>query len=268
MSRLLIAICVVVLAAGSAAAADAKKITVTWHGQSFFEITTSKGTRIVIDPHLIDAYGRPDVDADLVLLSHNHTDHTQTNAVRNIDKAKVIQGWKDEKGDGKKVDWNIIDEKFNDVKIRTVGTFHDNMNGLKRGLNTILILEFDGLKFAHLGDLGHALSKAQLQKVGEVDVLFVPVGGVYTLNGEDAPEVVKSIKPRRYVIPMHFGTKVYDDVLPVDEFLDNSKKDTIKVLKTNTFTIDPSAKAPAEPEIVVMQWEPMKEKEKEKGKEK
>jgi L-ascorbate metabolism protein UlaG (beta-lactamase superfamily) len=266
MSRLLITIGAVVLLVGGARAADAKKITVTWHGQSFFEITTGKGTRIVIDPHLIDVYGRSDVDADLVLLSHNHTDHTQTSAVRNIDKAKVIRGWKDERGDGKKVDWNIVDEMFKDVKIRTVGTFHDNMNGMKRGLNTILILEFDGLKFAHLGDLGHTLSKAQLEKLGEVDVLFVPVGGVYTLNGEDAAAVVKSIKPRRCVIPMHYGTKVYDDVLPVDEFLDNSKKETIKVLKTNVFTIDPSEKPPAEPEIVVMQWEPMKEKE--KGKEK
>jgi L-ascorbate metabolism protein UlaG (beta-lactamase superfamily) len=268
MSRLLIAIGAVALLAGGAPAADAKKITVTWHGQSFFEITTGKGTRIVIDPHLIDAYGRPDVDADLVLLSHNHTDHTQTSAVRNIDKAKVIRGWKDERGDGKKVDWNIVDETFKDVKIRTVGTFHDNMNGMKRGLNTILILEIDGLKFAHLGDLGHTLSKAQLEKLGDVDVLFVPVGGVYTLNGEDAAVVVKSIKPRRFVIPMHYGTKVYDDVLPVDEFLDNSKKETIKVLKTNVLAIDPSEKPPAEPEIVVMQWEPMKEKEKEKEKEK
>jgi L-ascorbate metabolism protein UlaG (beta-lactamase superfamily) len=266
MSRFLITLCAGVLLAGNAAAADAKKITITWHGQSFYEITTTKGTRIVTDPHLIDAYGRPPVKADLVLLSHNHTDHTQTSAIENIDKAKVIPGWKDERGDGKKVDWNIVDETFKDVKIRTVGTYHDNMNGMKRGLNAILIMEFDGLKVAHLGDLGHALSKAQLQKLGDVDILFVPVGGVYTLNGEDAAAVVKQIKPKRCIIPMHYGTKVYDDVLPVDEFLDNSKKDTIKILNTNVLTIDPSAKAPAEPEIVVMQWEPMKEKEKEKEK--
>jgi L-ascorbate metabolism protein UlaG (beta-lactamase superfamily) len=257
-----------VLVTGAAVAADSKKVTITWHGQSFFEITTSKGTRIVIDPHLIDAYGRATVKADLVLLTHNHTDHTQTAAVDNIDKAKVIRGWKDERGDGKKVDWNIFEETFKDVKIRSVGTFHDNMNGMKRGLNTALVLEFDGLKFVHLGDLGHALSKAQLQKIGDVDVLFVPVGGIYTINGEEAADVVKTIKPRRYVIPMHYGTKVYDDVLPVDEFLDNSKKESVKVLNTNVLTIDPTAKAPAEPEIVVMQWESMKEKEKDKEKEK
>jgi len=266
MSRFLIALCAGILVTGPICAADAKNVSITWHGQSFFEIKTTKGTRIAVDPHLIDAYGRPVVNADLVLLSHNHTDHTQTAAIDNIDKAKVIKGWKDEKGDGKKVDWNIIDETFKDVKVRTVGTFHDNMNGMKRGLNTVLIMEFDGLKVVHLGDLGHTLTDAQIKKIGEVDVLFVPAGGVYTLNGEDAATVVKQLKPKHCVIPMHYGTKVYDDVLPVDEFLDNSKSGSIRTLKTNEFTLDPSAKAPADPQIVVMQWEPPSGKEKDKDK--
>jgi L-ascorbate metabolism protein UlaG (beta-lactamase superfamily) len=134
------------------------------------------------------------------------------------------------------------------------------MNGMQRGLNSIFILEFDGLKVAHLGDLAHTLSDAQLKKLGEVDVLFVPVGGVYTLNGEDAAKVVKQIKPRRYVIPMHFGTAVYDDVLPADEFLDESKKETIKKYKTNELVIDPSAKPPAQPEIAVLHWDSGKDK--------
>lgn len=254
MFRFLTALVVSALLAGSAAAADANKIIVRWHGQSFFEIITSKGTRIVFDPHLIDAYGRNVMKADLVLLSHNHTDHVQTSVVENLDKAKVLRGLKDEKGDGKKVEWNAIDETFKDVKIRTLGAYHDQMNGMQRGLNSIFILEFDGLKFAHLGDLGHMLSDAQLKKLGEVDVLFVPVGGVYTLNGEDAAKVVKQIKPRRYIIPMHYGTAVYDDVLPADEFLDDAKKETIKKYKTNELVIDPSAKPPAEPEIAVLHW--------------
>jgi L-ascorbate metabolism protein UlaG (beta-lactamase superfamily) len=258
MSRFFISLCAGVLTAGTISAADAKNITIIWHGQSYFEIKTLKGTRIVVDPHLIEAYGRSVVNADLILLSHNHTDHTQTAAIDNVEKAKIIKGWKDEKGDGKKVDWNILDETFKDVKIRTVGTFHDNMNGMKRGLNTVLIMEFDGLKVVHLGDLGHTLTEAQVKKIGEVDVLFVPVGGVYTLNGEDAAAVVKQLKPKRCIIPMHFGTKVYDDVLPVDEFLDNSRKASIRTLKTNEFMLDPSEKAPADPQIIVMQWEPSK----------
>jgi L-ascorbate metabolism protein UlaG (beta-lactamase superfamily) len=244
----------------SAAAAEPNKIIIRWHGQSFFEIVTTKGTRIVFDPHLIEAYGRNVVSADLVLLSHEHSDHTQTSVVENLDKAKVLHGVKDEKGDGKKVDWNAIDETFKDVKIRTLGTFHDQMNGMQRGLNSIFILEFDGLKVVHLGDLAHALTDNQLKKLGDVDVLFVPVGGVYTLNGEDAAKVVKQIKPRRYVIPMHYGTPIYDDLLTADEFLDESKKDTIKKYKTNELVIDPSAKAPGEPEIAVLHWNSGKDK--------
>jgi L-ascorbate metabolism protein UlaG (beta-lactamase superfamily) len=260
MIRFLSALFVSALLAGSAAAADANKVTIRWHGQSFFEIVTSKGTRIVFDPHLIDAYGRNVCKADLVLLSHNHTDHVQTSVVENLDKAKVLRGLKDEKGDGKKVDWNAIDETFKDVKIRTMGTYHDQTNGMQRGLNSIFILEFDGLKIAHLGDLGHMLSDAQLKKLGEVDVLFVPVGGVYTLNGEDAAKVVKQIKPRRYVIPMHYGiTGVYEDVLSADEFLDESPKETIKRYKTNELVIDPSAKPPAAAEIAVLYWKSAKD---------
>jgi L-ascorbate metabolism protein UlaG (beta-lactamase superfamily) len=244
----------------AAAGAEPGKVIVRWRGQSFFEIITTKGTRIVFDPHLIPAYGRNVVNADLVLLSHEHTDHTQTSAVENLDKAKVLHGVKDEKGDGKKFDWNAIDQTVKDVKIRTLGTFHDQMNGMQRGLNSIFILEFDGLKVAHLGDLGHTLSDAQVKKLGEIDVLFVPVGGVYTLNGEDAAKVVKQIKPRRCVIPMHYGTAVYDDVLPVDEFLEESKKETIKKYKTNELVIDPSAKPPTDPEIAVLQWDSGKDK--------
>jgi L-ascorbate metabolism protein UlaG (beta-lactamase superfamily) len=260
MLRFLCTFLVSALLAGGAAAAEPNKIMVRWHGQSFFEIITTKGTRIVFDPHLIDAYGRNAVNADLVLISHEHTDHTQTSVVENLDKAKVLHGVKDEKGDGKKFEWNAIDETFKDVKIRTLGTFHDQMNGMQRGLNSIFILEFDGLKVVHLGDLGHTLSDAQIKKLGEVDVLFIPVGGVYTLNGEDAAKVVKQVKPRRYVIPMHFGTPVYDDLLTADEFLEESKKETIKKYKTNELVIDPSAKAPAEPEIAVLHWNSGKDK--------
>jgi L-ascorbate metabolism protein UlaG (beta-lactamase superfamily) len=255
MFRLAYAILLGVLIVAPASAADAKKIIVRWHGQSFFEIITPKGTRIVIDPHLIPAYGRNVVKADLVCMTHQHTDHTQTSVVENLKDAKELRGLKDAKGDGKVLSWNAIDQEFKDVKVRTLGTYHDKVEGMKRGLNSIFIFEIDGLKFAHLGDLGHELSAAQLKKLGEVDVLFVPVGGVYTLNGEDAAKVVEKINPRRYIIPMHYGTPVYDDLLTADEFLDYQKKENIKKYRTNELQIDPSAKVPDAPEVSVLHWE-------------
>ena len=121
------ALALTMTAASAAPQSGDKKITVRWHGQSFFEVTSTKGTRIVFDPHQIETYGLPDVEADLVLLSHLHNDHTQTQAIKNLKKAKILNGLKDERGDGKKVEWNQIDEKFKDeIRIRTVGVYHDH----------------------------------------------------------------------------------------------------------------------------------------------
>jgi L-ascorbate metabolism protein UlaG (beta-lactamase superfamily) len=237
----------------SGTAADAP-VTIRWHGQSFFEVVSPAGVRIVLDPHAIENYGRISVQADLVLLSHFHNDHTQVNVVENIKKARVITGLKDEKGDGRHADWNIVDEKLKDVRVRSVGTFHDNVSGMERGKNGIFVLDVAGLRIVHLGDLGHTLTPEQVRRIGPVDVLMIPVGGVYTLNGSDAKTVVEQLKPRRYIIPMHYGTDVYDDLLPLDEFLDEQKPGTIRKYATNELTIDPKESIPKDPQIAILYW--------------
>jgi L-ascorbate metabolism protein UlaG (beta-lactamase superfamily) len=236
------------LIASAASAADGKKITVRWHGQSFFEIKSSAGTRIVIDPHAIEAYGPRQVEADLVLMSHEHNDHNQVGVVTNYKPAMGRHGLKLV---GRRLEWNLIDEKFKDIGLHTVGTFHDNSQGMERGRNAVFILEIDGLRIVHLGDLGHSLSANDVKRIGPVDVLMIPVGGVYTLNGSDAKKVVEQLKPKMYVIPMHYGTKVYDDLLPIDEFLDEQKRENIRKLPTNELVIDTDFK-PAEPVIAVL----------------
>jgi len=231
-------------------AADATKPVLRWHGQSYFDLTTTKGTRIVLDPHAIEGYGRQSVPADLVLISHFHNDHTQVGVLSNPGKFKVLEGLKRA---GNKVEWNLLDEKFRDVRVRTVGVYHDNAQGLEKGKNAVFIVEADGLRFVHLGDLGHLLTKEQVKEIGPVDVLMIPVGGVYTINGTDAKEVVAEIKPKKYILPMHYGTKVFDDVLPPDEFLEDQKKESVKRKDTNQLEIDPNFK-PAQPEIVLLDW--------------
>jgi L-ascorbate metabolism protein UlaG (beta-lactamase superfamily) len=258
-----LAVCLVSLAVVSAAVgADAKKPTLTWHGQSFFELVTSQGTRVVFDPHAIEEFGRKTVSADLVLLSHLHPDHIQLGVLENRDKAKVLAGLS---GSGRKTSWNPVNEAFRDVRVRTVPTFHDTQQGMQYGLNAVWVVEADGLRFAHLGDLGHKLSAEQLKQIGPVDVVLVPVGGVYSLNGSEAQQVVAQLKPRRFILPMHYGTPVYDQLLTVDEFLDDQKPENVRVHSlieskqfprqelTNQLTIDPAA-APAEPVIVVLHW--------------
>ena len=257
MMRYLTTLIAGLLIAGATQAADGKKVTIHWHGQSFFDIVTSAGTRIVLDPHAIEAYGPQNVEADLILISHLHNDHTQVEVISNFKKEKekemVRVGLKDLKGDGKRLDWNLIDEQFKDVHVKTVGVYHDDMQGMQRGKNAVFIIEVDGIRIVHLGDLGHTLTPALIKQIGLVDVLMIPVGGVYTINGSEAKKVVEQLKPQQYILPMHYGTRVYDDVLRADEFLDEQKKENIKQLDGNELVVDPGFK-PAEPVIVLLGW--------------
>ncbi|MFL5328748.1 MAG: MBL fold metallo-hydrolase [Gemmataceae bacterium] len=228
----------------------------TWFGQSFFLLETSAGTRIAFDPHAIDAFGRQTTKADVVLMSHNHPDHVRLEVIENRTKAKLIEGIKMvggvEGGPPARAQWNPVDEKFKDVRIRSVGVYHDAVQGMQRGKNMIFLVEFDGMKLAHLGDLGHLLTDEQLRQIGPVDVLLIPVGGVYTINGDQAKKVIAQIKPTKYVLPMHYGTRMFDDLSPPDEFLEGQTH-VKRTLATNELTLDPAFK-PAEPEIVVLGW--------------
>ena len=247
MVRLLSA-AVAVLLAGPVFAQGAKVFEVRWFGQSFFQVITPSGKRVVFDPHMIPFYGRPGITADMILISHPHNDHTQVEAVDKGKDAKQFVGVKQDKP-GKPDEWVKVDEKYKDMRVRTVGTYHDNEGGIKRGKNGIMIVEMDGLTFCHLGDLGEDLTdnedklKAMLKLIGKVDVLFVPVGGIYTINGEEAKKLTKAINPRLFAIPMHFDPpNGPGDLQPVDEFLDEVKN-VKKTLDTNLLTIAADAKA-------------------------
>jgi L-ascorbate metabolism protein UlaG (beta-lactamase superfamily) len=241
------ALAAIALTASSASAQD-KKIVVRWFGQSYFQVVSTAGTRIVFDPHSIVSYPRAVTPADLVLITHPHQDHNQIDVIENKERAKVLVGVKQM---GRKQEWNLIDEKFKDLTVRSVPLFHDKAQGMERGKNSAFVVEIDGLKFVHLGDLGHELTDAQIRAIGPLDVLFIPVGGTYTINGGDAKKVVAQLKPKRYIFPMHYGTKDFDELVGPEEFLDEQKN--IQQIKTNEVQIDPNAK-PEQPIIVIMGW--------------
>lgn len=203
------------------------KLTITWHGQSFFSVTSSKGTVFCFDPHAIPEYGRLEgVKPNLVMTSHNHNDHTQVaifeNAKEKGDKGiTVVSGLK--QGEDGKETWNTIDKmEFKDLKIKCIGAYHDDVNGMKHGKVGMFVVEVDGVRICHLGDLGHRLSPKQLKALGDIDILMVPCGGIYGLNGSEARTVVADIKPKQFILPMHIGNRRYEDLLPVDEFIDDS----------------------------------------------
>jgi L-ascorbate metabolism protein UlaG (beta-lactamase superfamily) len=254
MLRLLFTGLVLAGLAAPATAQPAKTpLKLRWYGHSFFQLTTTAGTRVVFDPHAISEYGATGVvSADIVVMSHDHNDHNRKEVLANAD-SKELKAFPGVVPKGKTgTDWAKIDATVKDVKIRNVPTYHDEEEGAKRGKNSVFIVEADGLKFVHLGDLGTELTEELVKAIGPVDVLMIPVGGIYTINGETAKKVVSQLKPRLFIIPMHYGTKVYTDVQPPDEFLDG-QKNVRNLGEVNLLEIPPDLKAD-KPTVVVMGW--------------
>src|SRR5262245_23337123 len=251
MRHMLLAGLATILAALPVAAQEKKSVEIRWFGHSFFQLTTTTGTKVVFDPHAISEYGIPQLSPDIVVMSHSHNDHNRKEILVNAD-SKDLKAFLGVIPKGKTGEWVKIDEKVKDVRVRNVPTYHDTEEGAKRGKNTVFIVEADGLKFVHLGDLGHELSEEQAKEIGPVDVLMIPVGGIYTINGDTAKQVVAQLKPRLFVIPMHYGTKVYSDLPPPDEFLDG-QKNVRNLGDGNLLEIPPDLK-PEKPTVVVMGW--------------
>lgn len=163
---------------------------ITWLGHACYHLTASSGSTLLTDPFdRAVGYPLPSKAADVVTVSHNHHDHNAVDMLppgfSKIDSAgsHFCNGW----------------------RVDSFAAYHDDRQGELRGRNLIHLIQADGLRIAHLGDLGHQLSPAILQELENVDVLLIPVGGVYTLDGEGAAQLVKKINPR-LTIPMHYKT--------------------------------------------------------------
>jgi len=188
---------------------------VKWLGHACFLITSRDGLRVITDPYAVGGginYSPIKETADVVVVSHGHDDHNNVSAVQG--KPEVV------KGSGKKT--------AKGIQFKGVATFHDASQGQQRGLNTVFHFTMDDVKLCHLGDLGHVLSPEQVVEIGAVDILFVPVGGFYTINAPVASQVCDQLKPK-IVIPMHFKTpKCVYPIAGVEDFL-KGKKNVRKV---------------------------------------
>lgn len=187
---------------------------VRWLGHSSFLFTTEKGITVLTDPYIPGAYDgavryeKIKAVVDIVTVSHEHADH---NGVRDLPgRPEVVRG---------SGDWEV-----KGVKIKGVSTFHDPSQGRERGSNAVFLYEMDHLRLVHLGDLGHIPEQTVVKALGKVDILFVPVGGVYTIDARQAAEVVKLLAPS-IVIPMHFKTpKLGFNIAGVAEFLNRAPR--------------------------------------------
>ena len=208
-----------------------KMLQIRWHGHACFEITDD--VTLVTDPHDGKSIGipAPSVSGDIILVSHDHYDH---NSVKSVEKP------------GSKV---VTDERkrtISNIEIKGVPSFHDEQQGEKRGRNIIYKFIVDSISFCHLGDLGHTIDAETAKKIGDVDILFIPVGGTFTIDAEGAWKVIDVIKPK-IIIPMHY--KIGGLSLPIaglDNFLEKSNYKVIRV--GNEIDIE-KEELPEEPEI-------------------
>jgi len=176
---------------------------ISWLGHSCFRIKGSHATVITdpYSPNLGYSLGKP--TAHIVTVSHQHPGHSYVQGIGGEPKLVTRPG----------------EYEISGVLIIGIAAFHDEEGGSKRGRNTVYLMEVDEVSVCHLGDLGHVLTTQQVEEIGNVDVLLLPVGGVSTINAPMAAEVVRQLEPKA-VVPMHYKTPALNRELePVERFL-------------------------------------------------
>ncbi|TSC53784.1 MAG: hypothetical protein LiPW39_73 [Parcubacteria group bacterium LiPW_39] len=210
-------------------------MVITWYGQSCFKIQSGE-TAVFTDPFSKEiGLAPPRGQANIVTVSHQHLDHNNYESLSGEPLMVDGPGEYESKG----------------VNIKGILSYHDNHEGRERGTNTIYIIEIEGVKICHLGDLGQKkLTDEQLEELNEVDILMMPVGGVYTLDGEEAVDIINQIEPRM-VIPMHYKIPgLASKIEGVEGFLKEmgaGKKEAVDKL-----TLKKKDLPPEETEVVVM----------------
>ena len=192
-------------------------------GHACFAVTTKEGTTVLFDPFEEGiGYPVPRIRADIVCLGHDHYDHN--NAAAAEGSPQILRTTAE------------VCEK--DVRIFGVPCFHDDAHGALRGENIIFLMEADGMRIAHMGDVGHMLSKEQIAAIGPIDALMIPVGGTFTVDADAAAELVRTIHPR-VTIPMHYQTArltLGKPLAPLSDFIKHFTN--VTKLETDTFTLE------------------------------
>jgi len=210
---------------------------IKWLGHACFLITSKDGTRVITDPYTVGGginYSPVKETADVVVVSHDHSDHNNISTVQG--KPEVVKG--------------NVTKTAKGIQFKGIASYHDASQGEQRGPNTVFCFTIDDVKLCHLGDLGHVLSPEQINKIGAIDILFVPVGEPYTIGASVASRVCDQLKPK-VVIPMHFKTpKCVYPIAGVEGFLKGKKN--VRRVEGSEVEFE-REKLPAATEIVLLQ---------------
>lgn len=203
-------------------------------GHSCFFITSKDGLRIVTDPYSkVIKYNLPEIEADIIIQSHSHYDH---NAVSRIMGApKVVSGTQKHN-----VEYELNFPEINQtITFKGILSYHDVSAGKNKGTSTIFLWTLDNIRFCFLGDIGCLPDENIIRQIGKVDVLFIPVGGVSTINSSEASMLINRLTPLA-VFPMHYNTPVIDNLKIADESLDDflSKVNSKKIIDSSVFAFD------------------------------
>ena len=172
---------------------------ITYFGHACFKVE-SDTLSFVFDPFKDIGYDMKKTSADIVFCSHSHFDH---NATERVQSKRVID--------------SIIEEELNDIKISTLSCFHDEVKGAKRGINYAYKVVANDTTFVHLGDAGEITSDV-IDFVKNTDILFIPVGGTYTIDSKQAKELIEKSNAK-YIIPMHYKTEKSNiNITPLSTF--------------------------------------------------
>src|SRR5688572_30599813 len=167
-----------------------------WYGHNCFRIKGREATVITDPVGRETGYAMAKQTADVVTISHDHAGHANLNAVR--------------------PDYQLVngpgEYELHDIFVTGIRTYHDDDRGKERGYNTVYLIELEGMRVCHLGDLGHALTEEQAEAMSNVDVLLVPAGGGDVIDPAKAAEVVAQLEPK-LVIPMQYATPQGDKKL-------------------------------------------------------
>jgi L-ascorbate metabolism protein UlaG (beta-lactamase superfamily) len=223
-------------AAFDLAALPNDRVRITYSGHSTFLLESPKRVRVATD---YNDYVRTLVLPDIVTMNHAHSNHYTD--LPDPDIKFVLRGWRD---DGKPAGHDV---SFGDVRVRSVSTNIRSWNGgTEFNGNSIFIFEMGNLCIAHLGHLHHTLTQQQLDQMGRIDVLLVPVDGAYTMDMEGMVEVVRAIKAP-LMVPMHFFSTV-----TLHQFLDRvSRQYDIEYAEVPTFVVSKEA-LPTKPKFLVL----------------